>query len=123
MNNLTPIKITYIFNYGYVTQQRTFITKEYWNSLKVQTIPLDSEIKALQLTINDKTDKEVVSQVKKAVDKLESQIKKIIPAYTFIVEHSMIGSAIGFINEGEEAETIIPYNDRPVCKVKYTLIN
>lgn len=122
MKNLTQIEVTYSFDYGSVSQKRSFVTREHWDSLKALTRPMEEEIKRLFGTINSNTSKEIVGQVRNDADRLEGEIKKIIPSYHFIVEDSMVGSAIASSNENEYVETTIPYNDRPTCRVKYSII-
>ena len=122
MQNLTQIEVTYSFDYGSVSQKRTFATREHWDSLKAQTKPLEEEIKKLWSTITEKTDKDAVKVVRDASNVLEKQIKKTIPPYHFIVEDSLIGSPMLSVKEGEYAEITIPYNDQPTCKVKYSII-
>lgn len=113
MNNLTPIAITCDLGYGFVDQQRTFITREHFDSLKALTMPLEEKIRELSPKIS-------IKEIKEEIQSLESQIKKIIPSYTFIVEDSQVGMAIANTTEGEYSEAIIiPYNDKPSYKVKY----
>lgn len=123
MNNLTPIELTYIFDYGSMTQVRTFITRSHFDSLKEQTRPLDEDIKKLWTTVNEKSNTEAIKQVRDAVKKLELEIKRILPAYTFIVEDSEVGSALLSANEGEAAEAKIPYNNSATYKIKYKFLN
>lgn len=122
MQNLTQIQVTYSFDYGDVSQKRTFTTREHWDSLKALTRPLEEEIKRLFGTINSNTPKEIVGRVREEADWLEGEIKRIIPSYQFIVEDSLVGSAIAFSSEDEYIERIIPYDDRPTFKVKYSIV-
>lgn len=122
MQNLTQIEVTYSFDYGSVSQKRTFATREHWDSLKALTKPLEEEIKKLWSTITIKSDLDSIKLVRDASNTLEKKIKKIIPPYHFIVEDSLIGSPMLSVKEGEYAEIIIPYNDEPSCRVKYSII-
>lgn len=122
MQNLTQIEVTYSFDYGSVSQKRTFTTREHWDSLKALTRPMEEEIKKLWSTITEKTDKDAVKVARDASNALEKEIKKIIPPYQFIVGDSVIGSPMLSVREGEYAEIIIPYNDQPTCRVKYSII-
>jgi len=116
MNNLTTIQVTYIFDYGSTSQERTFITREHFDSLKALTKPIEEKIKELSPNISKK-------EVKEEIQTLESEAKRIIPSYTFIVSDSQVGTAILSVSEGEESDpVIIPYNDKPTYKIKYKLL-
>lgn len=74
-------------------------------------------------TITEKSDKDATKLVIDQVKKLEKEIKKVIPPYTFVVEDSDVGLAMLNVGEGNKGEMIIPYNDRPKCTVKYEIVN